>query len=138
VSESGQVAGRQFGRPSRGQTFLPPLEIDEFDGTSVGARMRFDRFYLGSNDAAHGGAISLMFDDLLGQLANVPGSPRARTAYLHLDYREVVPLNVELTVTARIAEVADRKVFIEGAISHRDRVLTEARGLWVRLQAHHQ
>ena len=138
VSEADQVAGRQFGLPSRGQTFLPPLVIDAYDGHSVAARVTFGRFYLGSNGAAHGGAISLIFDDLLGQLANGQGCPRARTAYLHVDYRDIVPLDQDLTVTARMTRVEGRKVFIEGAILDGERVLTEAHGLFVRLEAHHR
>jgi acyl-coenzyme A thioesterase PaaI-like protein len=138
VSEADQVAGRQFGLPSRGQTFLPPLVIAAYDGDSVEAQVTFGRFYLGSNGAVHGGAISLLFDDLLGQLANSPGSPRARTAYLHMDYRDIVPLERELTVTARVSRVEGRKVFIEGELLDGAHVLTEANGLFVRLERHHR
>ena len=99
--------------------------------------MRFSRFYLGSNGAAHGGAIALLFDDLLGQLANSPGEPRARTAYLHLDYRAVVPIDRELRVTAWRTRRDGRKLFIQGAIHDGARILSEANGLFVRLAAHH-
>jgi acyl-coenzyme A thioesterase PaaI-like protein len=138
VSERDQVAGRQFGLPSRGQTFVPPLFVTAYDANSVEAQVTFGRFYLGSNGAAHGGAISLLFDDLLGQLANTAGSPRARTASLQLDYRDIVPLERELTVTARVSRVEGRKVFIEGKLLDGAQVLTEANGLFVRLEAHHQ
>ena len=100
--------------------------------------MTFSRFYLGSNGAAHGGAIALVFDDLLGQLANAPGQPRARTAYLHTDYRSVVPIDRELAVTARTTRVEGRKLFIEGAIHDGADVLSEANGLFVRLEPHHR
>jgi acyl-coenzyme A thioesterase PaaI-like protein len=138
VSEAEQLAGRQFALPSRGQSLVPPLVIDAYDGDKVEARVTFGRFYLGSNGAAHGGAISLMFDDLLGQLANGAGRPPARTAYLHVDYRDIVPLDQELVVTARVARVEGRKAFVEGGLFHGAHLLTEASGLFVRLEAHHR
>jgi acyl-coenzyme A thioesterase PaaI-like protein len=138
VPEAIQVAGRQLTRPARGQTLLPPIHVDAYDGEHLAARVTFTRFYLGSNGAAHGGAIALLFDDLLGQLANGPGQPRARTAYLRTDYRSIVPIDRELVVTADISRVEGRKIFIEGAIRDGGRVLSEASGLFVRLQQHHE
>lgn len=136
VPESAQAAGRQLSRPDRGQTFLPAVQVDAYDDEHVQARVTFTRFYLGSNGAAHGGAIALLFDDLLGQLANTPGQPRARTAHLRTDYRSLVPIDRELVVTARTTRVEGRKLFIEGSIRDGPRILSEASGLFVRLQAH--
>ncbi|WP_214103083.1 PaaI family thioesterase [Acrocarpospora catenulata] len=138
VGEPDQVAGRQFAAVARGQTFVPPLEIDAFDGDSVTARVSFGRFYLGSNGAVHGGAISLVFDDLLGQVANAPGKPRARTASLSVDYRRVVPIETELIVTAHTSRIEGRKVFVGGALRSDSEILAEAMGLFVRLLAHQQ
>ncbi len=136
VPEAIQVAGRQLTRPARGQTFLPPIQVDAYDEEHLEARVTFTRFYLGSNGAAHGGAIALLFDDLLGQLANGPGQPRARTAYLRTDFRSIVPIDKELVVTGRTARVEGRKIFIDGEIRDGRRVLSEATGLFVRLQDH--
>jgi acyl-coenzyme A thioesterase PaaI-like protein len=133
VAEADQAAGRQYGAFARGQTFLPGIRIDEYDGDSVLGRVSFDRFYLGSNGAAHGGAISLLFDDLLGQLANA-GRPRARTAYLHVEYRRVVPIETELVVQAGTTRVEGRKVYIDGTLRDGPVVLAEASGLFVRLR----
>ncbi|MEO3861452.1 PaaI family thioesterase [Acrocarpospora sp. B8E8] len=138
VGEPDQVAGRQFAAVGRGQTFVPPVEIDMFDGDSVTARVCFGRFYLGSNGAVHGGAISLLFDDLLGQVANAPGKPRSRTASLSVDYRRVIPLETELTVTAHTSRVEGRKVFVSGALRSDRHLLAEAEGLFVRLLADQQ
>jgi acyl-coenzyme A thioesterase PaaI-like protein len=138
VPEAIQVAGRQLTRPARGQTFLPPIRVDAYDREHLEARVTFTRFYLGSNGAAHGGAIALLFDDLLGQLANAPGQPRARTAYLRTDYRSIVPIDRELVVTARTTRVEGRKLFIDGEIRDGGRILSEATGLFVRLQEHHE
>jgi acyl-coenzyme A thioesterase PaaI-like protein len=137
VDERTQPAGRQFQLPGRGQTLLPPIDIDEYDGSTVRARVTFGRFYLGSNAAAHGGAICLVFDDLLGQLANGPGQPRSRTAYLHVDFRKIVPVGRELSVKGVVARREGRKLFIEGELSNGDEVLSHAEGLFVQLEPHH-
>jgi acyl-coenzyme A thioesterase PaaI-like protein len=136
VDERAQPAGRQFQHPGRGQTFLPAVAVDEYDGATVRGRVTFGRFYLGSNGAAHGGAISLVFDDLLGQLANAPGRPRSRTAYLHVDYRRVVAVGRELSVTGGIARAEGRKLFVEGELRDGDVVLSHAEGLFVQLEPH--
>jgi acyl-coenzyme A thioesterase PaaI-like protein len=136
VDEASQVAGRQFRHSTRGQTLLPAVEVDRYDGRRVDARVTFGRFYLGSNGAAHGGAIGLLFDDLLGQVANGPGMPRARTAYLHVDFHRVAPVGVELGCHAAIRSVEGRKVLIDGQLALGDVVLASAEGLFVRLEAH--
>jgi acyl-coenzyme A thioesterase PaaI-like protein len=135
VDESGQVAGRQFQHSSRGQTLLPAVAVDHYDGQRVEARVTFGRFYLGSNGAVHGGAIGLLFDDLLGQVANGPGSPRARTAYLHLNFHRIAPVGVELTCHGSVRSVDGRKVVIEGELRLGDVALASAEGLFVRLEA---
>jgi acyl-coenzyme A thioesterase PaaI-like protein len=137
VDEQAQPSGRQFQHPARGQTFLPAIEIDAYDGCSLRGRLTFGRFYLGSNGAAHGGAISLVFDDLLGQLANAPGQPRSRTAYLHVDFRRIVPVGRELSVVGGVTRTEGRKQFIEGELLDGDVVLSQAEGLFVRLEPHH-
>jgi acyl-coenzyme A thioesterase PaaI-like protein len=137
VDERTQPAGRQFGHPGRGQTLLPALDVDQYDGATVRGRVTFGRFYLGSNAAAHGGAICLVFDDLLGQLANGPGQPRSRTAYLHVDFRRIVPVGRELSVGGGITRTEGRKLFIEGELSDGESVLSHAEGLFVQLEPHH-
>ena len=102
VGEPDQVAARLMSEAGRGQTLIPPLHVDSWDDSRIQGRMRFHRFHLGSNGAAHGGAISLVFDDLLGQLANVPGHPRARTASIRVNYRRIIPIERELLASAEV------------------------------------
>ncbi|WP_345525358.1 PaaI family thioesterase [Nocardioides endophyticus] len=136
VDEAAQVAGRQFRHFSRGQTLLPAVAVDTYDGQRVDGRVTFGRFYLGSNGAVHGGAISLLFDDLLGQVANGPDAPRARTAYLHVNFHRITPIGVELSCHAGIRTVEGRKVHIDGELCHGEEVVASAEGLFVRLEAH--
>jgi hypothetical protein len=67
----------------------------------VVGRVAFGRFYLGGNGAAHGGAIPLVFDEVMGRLANTGGRPPSRTASLHVNYRSITPIERELQLTAR-------------------------------------
>jgi acyl-coenzyme A thioesterase PaaI-like protein len=138
VDEASQLAGRQFHHYARGQTLLPPVTVDRHDEVHVDGRVTFGRFYLGSNGAAHGGAIALIFDDLLGQVANGAGGPRARTAYLHVNFHLITPIGVELTCHAAIRSIEGRKLMVEGELRDGDVVVASAEGLFVRLEPHHR
>ncbi len=70
VDESRQIAGRRMDLPGRGQALAPVLAIDDWDEQHVRARVTLGRFYLGAGGAAHGGVLSVVFDEMLGRLAN--------------------------------------------------------------------
>jgi acyl-coenzyme A thioesterase PaaI-like protein len=132
VSEREQITGRRT-PPGRGQAMAPVLWVDEWDGEHVLGRTRFSRFYLGSNGAVHGGAVPLLFDEVLGRLANT-GRRRARTAYLHVNYRKITPIDVELRVDAKVDRVEDRKRFLTGALYDGEHLTADAEGLFVELR----
>jgi acyl-coenzyme A thioesterase PaaI-like protein len=95
---------------------------------------RFRRFHLGRNGAVHGGAIGLLFDSVLGLTSRLlTGGPRQRTAYLHLNYRQIVPIEKELQIDAGVDRVDGRKIFVSGRLSDGGTVLCEASGLFVLL-----
>ncbi len=128
------IAGRRHDLPGRGNPFFPPFEIDEQDASSVRGRVTFSDFHLGGGDAAHGGSLSLMFDEVMGWLANSGGRPIARTAYLHIDYRNVTPLRTELHFEATITREEGRKCFAQGRLRDGDTVLVDVECLFVVLQ----
>ncbi len=138
--ESSQVAEdkRPFGRrsdlPGRGQVMSPRLEVSESDGTVMRGTVRFGRYFLGSNGAVHGGAVSLIFDEVLGQVGTSAGRTRARTAYLHVNFRSVTPVDRDLAVSARLVSHEGRKRFIAGEIYDGERLCADAEGLWVELK----
>jgi acyl-coenzyme A thioesterase PaaI-like protein len=136
VDEPDQVAARLVVDPGRGQTFVPSVRVQSWDARHVCGHVRFRRFHLGSNGAAHGGAISLVFDDLLGQLANTPGRRRARTASIRVDYRRITPLDRDLVITAEVAKQEGRKLVIVGALHDGGELLASAHGLFVQLRPH--
>ena len=64
----------------------------------------------------------------------ITGGPRQRTAYLHVNYRQIVPIDQELQVDARVDRVEGRKIFVSGRLSDGDTVLTDAEALFVLLK----
>lgn len=135
VGEPEQVVSRLMSERGRAQTLIPPLDVESWDGERVQGTMKFHRFHLGSNGAAHGGAISLFFDDLLGQLANAPGHPRARTAWMRVNYRRIIPIEHELVATADVVHHHGRKLTVAGELRDGDVVVADAEGLFIQLRS---
>jgi acyl-coenzyme A thioesterase PaaI-like protein len=135
VDERHQVTGHLPDVPGRGQTLTPVLVLDEHDDQRATGRVTFGRYYLGGNGAVHGGALPLLFDDLMGRLANTGDRGPSRTAFLNLDYRSITPIEEELRVTAWFAAEQGRKRFLRGTLHHGDRLCAEAHGLFVELRA---
>jgi acyl-coenzyme A thioesterase PaaI-like protein len=111
----------------------PPIHVDEMASDRASGHVTFGRFYLGGNGAVHGGAIPLVFDELMGRLANT-GRPPSGTAYLHVNYRKITPIETRLTIEARFASEEGRKRILRGVIRHGDRVCADAEGLFVALR----
>ncbi|MGV9412843.1 PaaI family thioesterase [Nocardia sp. NPDC003693] len=120
--------------PSRGNITLPPFLVDSASKDGVHARITFRTFHLGGNNAAHGGHIGLGFDDLLGMTAAVHTRAVTRTAFLHVDYRAITPLNTELAVHGWVERVEGRKVFVRATMHDGDRLCAEAHGLFLLLK----
>ena len=87
--------------------------------------------------AAHGGTIPLFYDWLFGMIVSTAGVPPTRTAYLHVDYRSITPIDEPLTAQGRIADVDGRKFFVAASMTAADgTLLSDANGLMVRLLPH--
>ncbi|WP_395108005.1 PaaI family thioesterase [Actinomadura sp. SCN-SB] len=134
VPEREQITGHRTDLPGRGQTLVPVFDVEESDEQRVRGRIRFGRHYLGGNGAVHGGAIPLMFDEMLGRLANTGGRPISRTAYLHVDYRSITPIGKDLRAEAWFDREEGRKRFLRGTIHDGDTLCAEAEGLFVQLR----
>ena len=137
VEEPDRLAGRILTAPGRAQLAVPPLHLDEVDDAHASGHVRFGAHFMGSNDVVHGGAIPMLFDDLLGRLSVVGGRPRSRTAYLHVDYRSVAMIDTELRVEAWLEHVEGRKRFLRGTLHDGDTLCAEATGLFVELKPGH-
>jgi acyl-coenzyme A thioesterase PaaI-like protein len=97
----------------------------------------FTRSHVGGNNAVHGGMIPLLYDWHFGMIVATAGLSPSRTAYLHVDYRSITPINAPLTAHGRITEIDGRKVFVAASMTAADgMLLSEANGLMVRLLPH--
>jgi acyl-coenzyme A thioesterase PaaI-like protein len=134
VGERRQIFAHRLDLPGRGQTMSPNFIVSEGDSESVCGTVTFGRYFLGGGGAVHGGAIPLLFDEVLGRLSNSAGRPPSRTAYLHTDYRSITPVGVELDVRAWFVSEQGRKRVLRSELRHGDTLCAEAEGLFVVLR----
>jgi acyl-coenzyme A thioesterase PaaI-like protein len=133
VDEESQIAGR-VDLPGRAQALVPVVHLDEQDDQHAVGRVTFGRLHLGRNGAVHGGAIPLVFDEVMGRLSNTGGRPPGRTAYLHVNYRNITPIEQELQVTARFDREEGRKRFLAGELRHGGTLCADVEGLFIALR----
>ncbi|HUO39112.1 MAG TPA: PaaI family thioesterase [Mycobacterium sp.] len=127
-------SGRRLDLPNRGNILQVPMELTSADGRVRGTA-RFRRYHLGRNGAVHGGAIGLLFDSVLGYTAaRLTHSRRQRTAFLHINYCRIVPIETQLQIDAGIQRVDGRKIFVEGRICDGYTLLADAEALFFRLR----
>ncbi|OMC11547.1 thioesterase [Mycolicibacter heraklionensis] len=127
-------AGRAPSLPGMGSLLLPPWRVSRFEPDGVSMTGSFSRFHVGGNFAVHGGVLPLLFDWMFGMVVHAANRPISRTAFLHVDYRKVTPIDTPLEAHARIERAEGRKAFIGAELTDLDgTVLAEAQGLMVRL-----
>jgi acyl-coenzyme A thioesterase PaaI-like protein len=134
VAERKQIFARRLDLPGRGQTMSPSFIPVTGDTESVQGTVTFGRYFLGGGGAVHGGAIPLLFDEVLGRLASSGDRAPARTAYLHTDFRSITPVGEELAVRAWFVSEQGRKRLLRATITHGDTLCAEAEGLFIELR----
>lgn len=127
-------AGRVADLPGAGSVMMPPWRIRTFTPELVEVEVRFSRYHVGGNNAVHGGMVAMMFDITCGIVIHAIDRPISRTAFLHVDYRNITPIDVPLTMRGRASKVEGRKTFVDVELSSPDgTLLAEANALMVRL-----
>ncbi|WP_099023158.1 PaaI family thioesterase, partial [Mycolicibacterium palauense] len=122
--------------PGAGSLLMPPWFVDKFEADEVVLRVTFGRYHVGGNMAVHGGVLPLLFDSVFGMVIHAAGRPISRTAFLHVDYRKVTPINTELKARGWIREAEGRKAFVNAELRDaEDNLLAESNGLMIRLLA---
>jgi acyl-coenzyme A thioesterase PaaI-like protein len=116
---------------------MPPYRVVRFEPDGVELSVQFSRFSVGGNYAVHGGVLPLLFDSVFGMVIHAAGRPISRTAFLHVDYRKVTPIDTPLTARGWVRETEGRKAFVNAELrDSRDpdaNLLAEANGLMIRL-----
>jgi acyl-coenzyme A thioesterase PaaI-like protein len=130
-------AGRTPDLPGMGSLLLPPWTLTRYSPDGVEMTGYFSRFHVGGNHAVHGGVLPLLFDHMFGMISHAAGRPISRTAFLHVDYRKITPIDAPLAVRGRVTSTEGRKAFVAAelvdASGSSDTLLAEANGLMVRL-----
>jgi acyl-coenzyme A thioesterase PaaI-like protein len=134
-AEEGKApAGRTPDLPGMGSLLLPPWTLTRYAPDGVEMTGYFTRFHVGGNHAVHGGVLPLLFDHMFGMISHAAGRPISRTAFLHVDYRKITPIDSPLVVRGRVTRTEGRKAFVSAElVDGDDAVLAEGSGLMVRL-----
>ncbi|MBW0014034.1 PaaI family thioesterase [Mycobacterium sp.] len=134
ADEGRAPAGRTPDLPGMGSLLLPPWTLMRYSPDGVEMTGYFSRFHVGGNHAVHGGVLPLLFDHMFGMISHAAGRPISRTAFLHVDYRKITPIDAALVVRGRVTKVEGRKAFVAAELVDGDEtVLAEGNGLMVRL-----
>lgn len=137
VGDGQAPAGRATKLPGLGHPLMPPWTIGSYGEDGVTMEGHFSRYHVGGNMAVHGGVIPLFYDWHFGMIVSAAGRPISRTAYLHVDYRAVTPIDTPLVSRGRIDRLDGRKAFITATMTDPDgTVLSEANGLMIKLLPH--
>ncbi|MFE4000642.1 PaaI family thioesterase [Nocardioides sp. YIM B13467] len=135
VPEVLQAFGHRVDLHGRGQVMAPAFVLTARGPDSVEGTVTFGRYFLGGNGAVHGGAIALLFDEVLGRLSDTSSRPPGRTASLTVNYRAVTQIGKPLTVRARFEEESGRKRYLVGEIWDDGILCADARALFLGLRA---
>ncbi len=135
ADEWSSPSGRRMDLPVRGNLLAVPMKVKKAGDGRLRGWARFRRFHLGRNGAVHGGAIAQLFDSVLGTASwLLTRGPYQRTAYLHVNYRNIVPIEKQLQIDAGISRVEGRKIFVEAQLFDGETLLTEGEALFVLLK----
>ncbi len=134
ADEGEAPAGRTPDLPGMGSLLLPPWMLMRYGPDGVEMTGYFSRFHVGGNHAVHGGVLPLLFDHMFGMISHAAGRPISRTAFLHVDYRKITPIDAPLVMRGRVTSTEGRKAFVSAELVDSDEtVLAEGTGLMVRL-----
>jgi acyl-coenzyme A thioesterase PaaI-like protein len=137
VPETDVVAGRVLSIPGLAHPLMPPWTVSDSGADGVTMTGYFTDAHVGGNRAVHGGIIPLLYDWLFGMTVTAADIRPTRTAFLHVDYRKITPIDEPLEARGSISAIDGRKVFIEATMTAAGgAVLSEASGLMVRLLPH--
>ena len=120
--------------PGAGSLLMPPWTVTKFEADGVELEVTFSRYHVGGNSAVHGGVLPLLFDSMFGMVIHATGRPISRTAFLHVDYRAITPVDTPLVATGWLREAEGRKAFVNAELRDGEgKLLAEANGLMIRL-----
>jgi acyl-coenzyme A thioesterase PaaI-like protein len=112
---------------SHGASFPLKVWIENGEGrATVTCDWRFE----GPPRCLHGGYVAALFDEFLGWVQMLSGGAGA-TKNLSVTYHKPTPLNVELSLKARLSSVDGRKIRATGEMYAGDIMTASAEGLFI-------
>jgi acyl-coenzyme A thioesterase PaaI-like protein len=105
------------------------MQVDERGGSG---EVVVGTLFQGGPGLVHGGVIALLIDHAMGCVAASPERP-AMTVSLTLRYRRPTPLEVPLTVSVSLDEIAGRQLRLSATVSAGGRVTVEADAIFLTL-----
>ncbi|MDN6498799.1 MAG: PaaI family thioesterase [Yaniella sp.] len=137
VAEREQLYGNgQLGGPN--QLLMPPITYDALADDELRAHTVANKYYMGLNDAMHGGVVSVLFDTVMGRMAVGTEGRVCRTAYLTTHYRNITPIGERLDLHVAVEKTEGRKRFITGQLWHGETLCAEAESLFIEVKAGQQ
>lgn len=107
-----------------------------FESDRVHGNVTLDHRHGGAPGFAHGGALSAVMDDLLGNVLIVIDRP-AVTATMTVDFRGPALLGRTLRLEAWCEEIDGRKLHLRGEIWDDERLVAEGRALFIHVDVSH-
>ena len=112
----------------------PPMTSEYHpDEKRVVSSILFNEAYQGPPACVHGGFVAALLDEALGRTRHLTDR-NCVTGSLLVTYRHPTPVNVPLTVDARITEMHDRKMVVRGEILANGEVTAVGEGTFVFLE----
>ena len=108
----------------------PPITIGRKDDRHAHASAVFGSAYEGPPGSVHGGFIAAAFDEVLGFVQSLSGSP-GMTGTLIVRYRSPTPLHTPLLFEAELERVEGRKIFTTARLEANGVLCAEAEGIFI-------
>jgi acyl-coenzyme A thioesterase PaaI-like protein len=108
----------------------PPVAVRRSGERSAEGRARFGAAYEGPPGCVHGGWVAAAFDEVLGFVQSLAGSP-GFTGTLTIRYRKPTPLHTDLRFEATVTGTERRKTFAEGRLYAGDLLTAEAEAIFI-------
>ena len=108
----------------------PPVVVRRSGELTAEAHATFGAAYEGPPGCVHGGWVAAAFDEVLGFVQSLAGSP-GFTGTLTVRYRKPTPLHTDLRFEARVTGTERRKTFAEGRLYAGDVLTAEAEAIFI-------
>jgi len=108
----------------------PPIRIEQTGDQTATGTVNFGAAYEGPPGCVHGGFVAAAFDEVLGFVQSLAGSP-GFTGTLTITYRSPTPLFTDLEIRCEIDGQERRKTFAGGKVYAGDRMCAEAKAIFI-------